>query len=198
MHISEIWRFPVKSLGGETLTSAAVDEFGIEGDRQWGLHDPATGTVLTARREPSMLFLSARLVDGRPAITCDEGSELNDDAALSEWFGRPVELRAASDGPGTFENPMDVEHETDWISWESGGGTFHDGGSKISFVTRSELGEWDARRFRLNVIMDGEGVLPTEGELAIGSAEVAIRKPIARCVMVTRAQPGIDRDLEVY
>ena len=76
--------------------------------------------------------------------------------------------------------------------------SFHDGSSKVSLVTRSDLGEWDARRFRMNVILDGSGTIPSDGELALGSATVLVRKPVTRCVMVTRPQPGIERDLEVY
>ncbi len=197
MRVAEIWRYPVKSVGGETLASASVDELGIEGDRGWGVFDPATGLVLTARREPELLFLMARLVDGRPLITCDEGSELTDDDALSEHLGRRVELRPASIGPGTFENPMDVDNEADWVRWQSTGGTFHDGRSKVSLVSDESLGEWDRRRFRINLILDGAGEDEIRGELAIGDATLSIRGPITRCVMVNRAQPGLARDVSV-
>lgn len=195
--MTEIWRYPVKSLGGERLGSADLDRFGIEGDRQWGLYDPATGLVLTARREPPLLFLSARLVDGAPVITCDDGSRLVDDRALSAWMGRPVELRSAADGPGTFENPMDVDNETDWMQWQSAGETFHDGRSTVSLVSERSLGDWDRRRFRINVIVDEGDDTALNGEIAVGSAVLTIRKPIERCIMVTRAQPGLPRDPSV-
>ena len=195
--IREIWRYPVKSLGGERLESAHVDELGIAGDRAWGIYDPETEMVLTARREPALLFLSARIEDGRPIITCDEGSLLTSDDALSNWMGRPVQLRMAANGPGTFENPMDIDNESDWVKWQSSGNTFHDGGSKISFVSRQSLGEWDARRFRINLILDGSGEEDLSGAVGVGSAILTVRKPISRCVMVTRAQPGMARDLSV-
>ena len=197
LSVSEIWRYPVKSLGGERLQSAPVDELGVEGDRAWGLLDPATGLTLTGRREPALLMLSARLVDGRPVITCDDGSPLDGDEALSAWMGRPVELRSADDGPGTFENPMDVDNEADWVQWQSSGATLHDGGSKISFVSRGSLGAYDARRFRANLILDGSGEDELGGELRIGDAVLRVRKPIDRCIMVTRAQPGLPKDLAV-
>ena len=38
---------------------------------------------------------------------------------------------------------------------------------------------------------------PVDGVVTIGSCTLTVRKPIERCVMVTRAQPGIDRDLGV-
>ena len=198
MRVVDIWRYPVKSLGGEQLTSADVGPDGITGDRAWGLRDRSTGLVLTARREPALLFLGARYRgDDRPLVTDDHGAEFPDDAALSERLGRPVELVAAVDGPGTFENPMNVDDETDWIQWQSAGRTFHDGRSTISLLSTGSLGAWDRRRFRANVIVDAPADADLLGVDRIGPVGVAVRKPIDRCVMVTRAQPGLERDVQV-
>jgi uncharacterized protein YcbX len=206
MRVEEIWRYPVKSLGGERLDIAVLGERGIPGDRAWGILDLETGLVLTARREPTLLFLGATHRDGdRPTITGDDGSDLSDDDALSRRIGRPVRLVSADDGPATFENPMNIDEETDWFQWESAGLTFHDGRSTVSLVSTATLGEWDRRRFRINLIVDGpaDGLVDSttedelEGEIAIGGATIRIRRPIERCVMVTRAQPGIERDLSV-
>ncbi len=198
MQVVDIWRYPVKSLGGEQLRAAEVGPDGIVGDRSWGLRDRSTGLVLTARREPALLFLSAQYrPDDRPLITDEDGDELADDQALSERLGRPVELVAADDGPGTFENPMNVDDETDWIQWQSAGRTFHDGRSTISLVATGALGAWDRRRFRANVVVDAASDDDLLGVEQVGSTLVTIRKPIDRCVMVTRAQPGIERDLQV-
>src|SRR5205085_9894970 len=60
MRVVGLWRFPVKSMGGEPLERAEVGELGITGDRQWGVLAVETGKVLTARREPKLLFASAR------------------------------------------------------------------------------------------------------------------------------------------
>lgn len=197
MRVVEIWRYPVKSLGGERLQAAHVDQFGIEGDRAWGIADLSTGLVLTARREPELLMASARLVDERPVISLADGTQLEDNLALSTWLGRPVELRSAVDTTGTFENPMNVENESDWMRWESTDGTFHDSGSKISLVSHDSLGVHDRRRFRINLILDGGGEDDLVGAVQVGTAGLAIHKPINRCIMVTRAQPGLPRDLDV-
>lgn len=197
MRVDEIWRFPVKSMGGERLIGCDVDERGLEFDRAWGVYDPATGMVLTARREPSLLLLSASVDDGRPSIRTQNGDDVSTDSALSTWLGRPVEIRSAADGPATFENPLDVDNETDWMQWQSAGTTFHDGRSTISFVTRATLRDWDVRRFRLNLTLDGDGEDELDGVVSVGSCTLSIRKPIERCVMVTRPQPGIERDLGV-
>jgi len=197
MHVREIWRYPVKSMGGESLTGCDVDERGLEFDRAWGVYDPATGMVLTARREPSLLFLSAKVVGGRPDIRTETDDDVSSDDDLSAWLGRPVEIRSAADGPATFENPLDVDTETDWMSWQSAGTTFHDGRSTISFVTRATLRDWDGRRFRMNLTLDGDGEDQLDGLITVGTSTLSIRKPIERCVMVSRPQPGIERDLGV-
>ena len=54
--VREIWRFPVKSMGGERVEQVTVSDTGIIGDRAWGVRDEATGMVLTARREPRLLM----------------------------------------------------------------------------------------------------------------------------------------------
>ena len=73
VRIVEIWRYPIKSVGGERLGSADVGATGIADDRGWGLVDDLTGNVLTARREPRLLFGSARMIDGAPVVTIESG-----------------------------------------------------------------------------------------------------------------------------
>ena len=102
MEVVELWRYPVKSLGGERLTVAEVGELGLSGDRRWGIRDDETGNVLTARREPRLLFASARLVDGSPVITTSDGDDVSDSARLSAWLGRPVTLTEAGDAGGSI------------------------------------------------------------------------------------------------
>ena len=63
MRVVGLFRYPVKSMQGEELDAATVDELGITGDRQWAVVDTATGLALTGRREPALLFARAH-VDG--------------------------------------------------------------------------------------------------------------------------------------
>jgi uncharacterized protein YcbX len=64
-------------------------------------------------------------------------------------------------------------------------------------------GEWDVRRFRPNLLVavDDDGWVEDGwcgGRLRIGDAEIGPRQPCARCTMVTRSQPGLQRDLDIY
>jgi uncharacterized protein YcbX len=204
MRVLELWRYPVKSLQGERLEEALVTPDGIDGDRRFAIYDVATGFGLTARRQPQLLFASARLrEDGGAEITLPDGSIAADDAALSAWLGRRVELRSARAGVAlSYENVVDFEHEpeSDWSAWEGPVGAFHDDAdARLSLVSASTIGGWDARRFRSNVLLDGAGEDELVGRrIKLGGATIDVGMQIKRCVMTTREQPGgIERDLDV-
>jgi uncharacterized protein YcbX len=206
VRVLELWRYPVKSLQGERLTEAAIDALGIAGDRRWALFDRDTGLGLTARRVPELLFGSARLgADGEVRVVLPDGRVTTDEEVLSAWLGRRVELRAASergDVAPTYETPVDEEvpDPTEWQLWEGAPGPFHDSPRiRLSLVSTGTLGTWDRRRFRANVVLDGEGEDRLQGQEAdLGGVRLRFGVPIARCVMTTRPQPGgIGRDTSV-
>ena len=161
--LSEIWRFPVKSMGGEALPAATITELGVTGDRGWGVYDVDTGTVLTARRAPELLFATASL-DGEQLVmelpdgTLVHGHDPDRDQRLTSWLGRRVELHRAGAEGGTYEVPLDFENDENWVSWQGPGGAWHDSTkSRVSLVSRATMAGWDARRFRTNLILDGAG-----------------------------------------
>lgn len=206
MHIEQIWRYPVKSVGGELLEAASVTNVGIEGDRAWAVQDNSSGAFLTGRRQPELLMATATVVDGQAVLTLPDGTETNDDGELSTWLGKDVSLvRAAADSVGTYEIQLDFETETgEWFQWQGPAGSFHDSTvSQVSLVSTFNLRDWDRRRFRTNIILDGASVESNEDHLVessveIGSAKFLVTKAIDRCIMVTRPQPdGIERDLDV-
>lgn len=200
MRIVEIWRYPIKSVGGERLETAEVGETGIAHDRGWGLVDDVTGNVLTARREPRLLFGSARIVDGQPVVTIESGAELRTSTDFSEWLDRPVTLTAAAGAEGgTYEVPLDFENDADWVSWQGPPDAWHDSRkSRVSVVSTTTLGDWDVRRFRPNLVVDGAGEDGLVGtEITVGGCRLTVEKQIDRCVIVTRPQPGLERDIDV-
>lgn len=73
LHVRSLWRYPVKSFGGERLDSVSVSATGLEGDRTFGLRDVETGLVLTARRQPELLFTSATWSAGSVGSRCQTG-----------------------------------------------------------------------------------------------------------------------------
>jgi uncharacterized protein YcbX len=204
MRVAALWRFPVKSLQGERVEVTDVDHRGLTGDRHWAIFDPASGFTLTARRVPELLFASAALGgEGGVRITLADGSIPGSDADLSDWLGRPVQLVTAGQRGGLYETPLDPEHEEgEWRQWRGPGGAFHDSArTKVSLVSTGSMGGWNERRFRSNVVVEaaaGEEVGFVGSTVSIGSARLDVVKRIDRCVVVTRAQPGIERDLDVF
>jgi uncharacterized protein YcbX len=208
LRVLEVWRYPVKSLGGEVVDRAVVGEHGVEGDRQWALFDVATGFGLTARRVPELLRATARCTaDGGVEVLLPDGTATADDAALSAWLGRGVTLRstAETDGRPRYESPDDDEAAAEgpvpgWHPWRGAAGAFHDDPDfRISLLSTATLGAWDRRRFRANVVLEGAGEDALVGRhVRCGDAELQVTGRIARCVMVTRPQAGgIERDTGV-
>ena len=205
MQVLELWRYPVKSLQGEQLNSVGVTADGLEGDRRFAIYDVETGFGLTARRVPELLFASARWRDdGMVEITLPDGSSASDDDALSAWIGRRVALRSIdADVDRRYENPVvDFDHglEREWAPFQGAPGAFHDSpGARVSLVSTATIGSWDRRRFRSNVLLDGEGEDSLVGaQVRLGDAVMDVGMRIERCVMTVRPQPGgIERDLQV-
>ena len=102
--VKEIWRFPVKSMAGESLARGAVGGLGIVGDRGWALRDEKAGEIRGAKKMPQLMQCHAAYVEepapGRvpdATITLPGGERVRtgDPAAnkkLSALLGRAVTL----------------------------------------------------------------------------------------------------------
>lgn len=112
--VAELWRFPVKSLLGESLPAAEVTSRGVVGDRAYAVVDESDGKVASAKNprkwsrllELSASFVEPPVADGPPppvAITFPDGtvrrSDDGADAALSTFLGRPVRLASTAAAP---------------------------------------------------------------------------------------------------
>ena len=84
MHVTELWRHPVKSMQGESLDQAAIEASGLSGDRRWGVVDGETGKVLTARRVPSLLLARARVTGCGVEVRLPDGDVLTGRAHTDE------------------------------------------------------------------------------------------------------------------
>lgn len=135
MRIAELWRYPVKSMGGERLDTATIDARGVHADRLWAVRDLELKAVTTARRLPMLLGCTARFVADPPPdagpgvvaeviVTFPDGAERSSSdpevhELLSALTGRRVELtplppvgdRAAYRGPLATKN--DVRRQFD-------------------------------------------------------------------------------------
>ncbi len=218
MHVVELWRHPVKSLQGEPLDEAVVEDSGLSGDRRWGIVDRETGMVLTARRVPSLLLASSRLTETGVELLLPDGRVVvapspHADEVLSSWIGRPVALvPAESFGAGVGEFFADATDDNSAVlSWTMPPGRFVDALPLLVITTASlrqgralyPEGAWETRRFRPNIVVDVEDDGWVEDAwcgrtIRVGTATVLPAARCERCTMVTRPQPGLDRDLDVF
>jgi uncharacterized protein YcbX len=60
----QIWRYPVKSMGGECLDSAVITGNGLAGDRCWAVINGETREICSAKRWPDLLNYRASLLAG--------------------------------------------------------------------------------------------------------------------------------------
>jgi uncharacterized protein YcbX len=113
--VAEIWRYPVKSMGGEELGACTVGRLGIPGDRGWALRDESVGEIRGGKKLPFLMQCTARYLDeprdGRiphVAMKLPDGSEVrSDDAEVSERLSA-VAGKAVSLWP--LQPPENADH----------------------------------------------------------------------------------------
>ena len=76
MRLDQIWMYPVKSMLGSRVPSAALAKEGIVGDREWTLRDEQRGAIASARRVGGISQLAASFTDGphEVVVTLPDGS----------------------------------------------------------------------------------------------------------------------------
>jgi len=258
--VTALWRYPVKSLGGEQIEQIDIGARGLHGDRLWAVRDLERDVTATARRIPALLGATARYAhpvaaDAGPGnapeveITFPDGgvyssSDPDVHKKLSELADRDVRLTALPPVDDTSlhklskderENmsiaalrkdfgiaegekfpDMSMFRVTDLTllgRYSTPPGMFVDL-APVHVMTRTsldtigaELGsdsQVDARRFRPNILLtleNPEDGLPesqwTGGRLSLGGAVLAVTMPTIRCVVPSRAQPGIEVDRRI-
>src|SRR4051812_41023203 len=101
--IAGIWRYPVKSMLGQSMAEVEIGTGGLNGDRRFALVDVEDGKVASAknpRKWGQLLSCRAAFVDDTldvAQITLPDGSQVDTDdqdidAVLSKALGRSVEL----------------------------------------------------------------------------------------------------------
>ena len=178
MQITEIWRYPVKTMAGEKLRQVSVASLGIEGDRVVHVED-ATGRVITSRSHPRFLGHRSSLgphgtvmVDGRPWDSPEVA------AAVVDIVGPGAKL-VRYDGADRFD-VLPLLVATD--------------GAIAAFGH-------DYRRLRPNIVIGGIGGL-AEREwpgacLRIGRVLIGVQDLRLRCVMTSYDPDTLVQDKEI-
>lgn len=212
MRVESLWRYPVKSMLGESVPEMFVDERGAEGDRRLALVDAVTGRVASAKHPRlwrQLLQFTAHGDGGRvriqlPDHTCVAADDAGIDDLLSRLLGRSVRLVSKRSPGATLERPdpekvlelgvdADVEARIVEIAGATPGDSFTDLAPlhAITTATLERVGV-EALRYRPNlVIATPPGYPPyaendwTGKQLAVGETRLRVLKPTSRCAVPT-------------
>ena len=243
MKVEGLWRYPVKSMAGEPLSSAYVGTRGIPGDRGWAVFDETRGGVTGAKRIPALRAGKPRYlrepVAGGPSppveIALPNGRTVRGEdasAGLSAWLGRPVSL-VGLDGSDVAAPRLTLQGESEEFVRAAMGlvegepdadlsalpperlqvlrrGNFFDA-LPIHLITRATLRtleslepaiSWDPRRFRMNILVEGDGGAYPElawvgRKVRVGEVVLDVDTECPRCAMVTQAVDEVPHDPRV-
>ena len=85
--ILNIYRYPVKSMMGETLSEADIGEAGIPGDRGWAVRDEKRGGIRGGKKIPQLMTLTAQSGPTAPLITAPDGDSASASTkGINEWL----------------------------------------------------------------------------------------------------------------
>ena len=216
--VEALFRYPVKSMQGESVEALSFEGGHAAGDRQWALVDAESGFTLSAKRHGALLEAYARTTeDGSVVVALPGGGEHlvgepDTDDAISTWLGRRIELHHAGSGALPIEllvDPLDDDSEV--IALPIPEDHFADL-ADVHLLTTSSLraatqlypeGDWDVRRFRPTAMIAGaaDGFVEDAwvGSHALLGDEVSVEvfMPTIRCSLPPRSQPGIERDTTI-
>ncbi|MCE7064572.1 MOSC domain-containing protein [Dyadobacter sp. CY326] len=215
MHLSEIWIYPVKSLGGIRLKESQVEEEGLKYDRRWLIVDEK-GTFLTQRVNAQMALLDVQLYEEglliahryqpeRPILIPFQRNSDADmqvkiwkdfvtartvcdeaDAWLSEHLGKAVRIVEMTANTQRKQDPM-YAHGESHVSFADD--------FPFLLISQASLDDLNSRlaepvtmkRFRPNFVVAGTSPYAEDQwkNISIGDTSFEVTKPCERCIMVT-------------
>ena len=197
--LSGLFRYPVKSMGGEALSHSEVGAAGLPGDRGWALSDGDRGAGQGAKRYPALMGYEARYLEppgvAAPwppvALQAPTGeTRRSDDPELDRWLsdglGSPLCLKAQTGSAPYFDDaPLLLMSE-----------------ASLTAAAALSPGAGELRRFRPNFLVTGTEPGFPEDEwvgrrFRLGSAAFEVRKRCPRCVMTTLAFRDVPEDRSV-
>lgn len=194
--VAELYRYPVKSMGGERLDRLRLDDGRVRGDRTYAVHhaDGKLGSGKSSKRfrhTEGLLEFHARHDGDTTLVTFPDGRTLRagdpaTDAALAAEVGGSVRL-ATEDGVSHLDAAPVHILTTASLRWLA-----------------AELPDavLAVARFRPNIVIDLPGDTPVEDDwagrrLRVGDVELAVSQHVVRCVMTTAAQGDLPHDARV-
>jgi uncharacterized protein YcbX len=212
MHISEINIFPIKSLKGIAVSSAAIESWGLRLDRRWVLTD-ADGTFLTQREMPAMATIRIGFRGDGIQASVEHGTSLDIDpltegerTSVQVWQSSSVAIGYDADVNEWFSDVLKAHVRLFYMPDDGGRPVnmrFNRGSEVVSFADgyplmalgEASLAELNSRldtplpmnRFRPNLVISGSDAFAEDDWLKIKVGEATFRstKPCERCVITT-------------
>jgi uncharacterized protein YcbX len=164
--VAELWRYPVKTMGGERLKRATIGPLGIEGDRIVHVEDER-GRVITSRSHPRFL--------GHRGTLGPQGGVLVD----GQPWDNPAVAAAVADigGPGARLVQYEGAERFDVLP--------------LLVATDGAIAAfgYDGRRLRPNIVVGGvEGLSESDWPgacLRIGDVRIGVQNLRQRCIMTS-------------
>lgn len=213
--LSEIWIYPIKSLGGIRLNEATVEERGLRYDRRWMVVDEE-GRFLTQRTVHAMALMEVapapdgflvthrsfpedrltvpfepvdkELVTVRVWDDTVEASTVSKaaDQQLSRWLGREVKLVMMPEWSARRVDP-DYAQQGETVSFADGYPLLVIGQASLDDLNSRLESPLSMRRFRPNLVVLHSPPYAEDSwtNIRIGSATFRGVKPCARCVLTT-------------
>ncbi|QYN25828.1 MOSC N-terminal beta barrel domain-containing protein [Amycolatopsis sp. DSM 110486] len=196
--VERLWRYPIKSTGGERLDDVVVESRGFAGDRGWAVRD-ADGKLGSGkntrrfRRMPGLLLLGSRCPEGlgEPHLLDPAGQAVTDSEAFLRAYLRRDDVVLAREGEVSHFDELPLSVLTT---------------ATLDWARRALPGvAVDERRFRPNILLrTPPGTAPFVedewlGETAVlgGGTLIEFVRSSERCVMVNEAQPDLPRSSQV-
>ncbi|WP_187262565.1 MOSC domain-containing protein [Pontibacter beigongshangensis] len=215
LRISEIYIYPIKSLGGISLQQAQVEERGFRHDRRWMLID-AANNFLTQRQHAHMALLQVALQpDGLEVrhkhgllgplfvpFGQTEGPELQvriwDDTctalevspAISAWFAEALQMPARLVYmPPTSERKVDPTYaqQDEIVGFADGYPFLLIGQASLDDLNSRLQAPVPMNRFRPNLVFTGGAPFAEDsfGHFQVSQTRFRAAKPCGRCVVTT-------------
>ncbi|WP_018657893.1 MOSC domain-containing protein [Actinomadura flavalba] len=217
MKIAATWRYPVKSMLGESLDAAEVTPAGVGGDRARALVDLETGRVASAKN-PRLWRDLLRMRPAGDGIVLPDGTFVDDDLDdhLSEALGRRVTLASTPPDGAVLDRAVPDQVLAEGIEARVATEDTHlppnafVDFAPVHLITTATLatigaatqaGSVDPLRYRPNLVIDvpGEGhpeASWADRELEIGDVVLRVIAQTPRCAVPTLEHGDLPRDTD--
>ncbi|WP_337100901.1 MOSC domain-containing protein [Paenibacillus sp. YIM B09110] len=198
--IVQLNRYPVKSFGGESLSSSQVDTHGLYGDRARAFIDETKegwDRYYTARNYAGMLEYKAKLVGEGTAHAFPEVQITGPDSRIREWNEELLaEIESHSKNKLTL---LEYAPDRDGVLAVDSDGILIITDRSLRLLADAWGKSLDYRRFRANIVIAVNNDAGHEREwigkqLRVGDIALHVKSECDRCSMITIDPDRLEKD----